>query len=149
MFLDAHISLITITIINILIVAIVVFIHHEALSRLSGVLSRMRQSRHFRMSIAVFGILTAHAVQVWIFAFAYFVMHHADEWGHLAGNFTGSFLDCVYFSFATFTTVGYGDIEPLGDLRFLTGIEGLTGLVLITWSASFLFVEMQRYWPTR
>lgn len=25
----------------------------------------------------------------------------------------------------------------------------LSGLVLITWSASFLFVEMQRYWPTR
>jgi hypothetical protein len=34
-------------------------------------------------------------------------------------------------------------------LRHLTGIEALTGLVLITWSASFLFLEMQRYWPTR
>ena len=49
----------------------------------------------------------------------------------------------------TSTTLGYGDIEPFGILRFLTGIEALAGLVLITWSASFLFVEMQRYWPTR
>jgi hypothetical protein len=28
----------------------------------------------------------------------------------------------------------------------LTGIEALTGLVLITWTASYLFIEMQKYW---
>jgi hypothetical protein len=28
----------------------------------------------------------------------------------------------------------------------LTGVEALTGLILITWSASFLFIEMQKYW---
>ena len=58
-------------------------------------------------------------------------------------------LDCAYFSFTTFTTLGYGDIEAVGQLRHLTGIEVLAGLMLITWSASFLFLEMQRYWPTR
>ena len=31
-------------------------------------------------------------------------------------------------------------------LRYLTGLESLTGLVLITWSASFLYLEMTRYW---
>jgi hypothetical protein len=31
----------------------------------------------------------------------------------------------------------------------LTGIESLTGLVLITWTASFLFVEMQRFWDSK
>ena len=30
----------------------------------------------------------------------------------------------------------------MGDVRFLAGLEALTGLVLITWSASFLFIEM-------
>lgn len=30
------------------------------------------------------------------------------------------------------TTLGFGDIEPIGDLRYLTGIESLSGLVLIT-----------------
>jgi hypothetical protein len=55
-------------------------------------------------------------------------------------------MDCVYFSFTVFSTVGFGDIEPTGNLRFLTGIESLTGLVLITWSASFLYFEMQRHW---
>jgi uncharacterized membrane protein len=130
-------------------VATVVLIHHEVLLRLNSVLGKMGNHHHFRLTAAVFGILAAHALEVWIFAMAYFAMHHAPGWGLLVGNFDGSLLDCVYFSFSTFTTVGYGDIEPFGNLRFLTGIEGLTGLVLVTWSASFLFVEMQRYWPRR
>jgi len=52
----------------------------------------------------------------------------------------------LYFSFTVYTTVGFGDIYPQGELRFLTGIESLTGLVLITWTASFLYVKMTRYW---
>jgi hypothetical protein len=28
-------------------------------------------------------------------------------------------------------------------------MEALTGLVMITWSASFTFLEMQRDWPSR
>ena len=144
-----HINLFNVTLLNAFIVAVTVLIHHEALIRLSGALSRMRQSRHFRLIAAVFGVMIAHTIQVWIFAWAYYFMHHATDWGDLTGNFNGTFLDCVYFSYSTFTTLGYGDIQPQGDIRYLTGIESLTGLVLITWSASFLFLLMQRYWPTR
>ena len=43
--------------------------------------------------------------------------------------------------------MGYGDIVATGPIRYLTGMEALTGFVLITWSASFLFLEMQKYWP--
>ncbi|MDI9246402.1 potassium channel family protein [Marinobacter sp. CHS3-4] len=137
------------TLINALIVIIVVVIHNQALLRLSGLLSRMHQGHHFRLITGVLGILATHTLQVWIFAVAFYLMNHSASWGELAGNFDGSILDCVYFSFSTFTTLGYGDIEAFGVLRFLTGIEALTGLVLITWSASFLFVEMQKYWPSR
>ena len=146
---EHHVNLLNATLINGLIVAVVVLIHHEVLLNLSSLLSRMRQSHRFRLIAAVFGILAAHTLQVWIFASAFYFMHHAEGWGHLTGNFSGSILDCAYFSFTTFTTLGYGDIEPFGILRFLTGIGALARLVLITWSASFLFVEMQRYWPTR
>lgn len=148
MALTEQLHLLNATLINALIVVVVVVIHNEALLRLSGVLARMRQSHHFRLVTGVLGILATHTFQVWIFASAFYFMHHAEGWGELAGNFSGSLLDCAYFSFTTFTTLGYGDIEAMGILRFLTGIEALTGLVLITWSASFLFVEMQRYWPT-
>jgi len=66
----------------------------------------------------------------------------------LVGDVTshGQLLDAVYLSFVTFTTVGYGDLIANGYMRYLTGVEALTGLILVTWSASFLFVEMQKFW---
>ncbi|HEV8077311.1 MAG TPA: potassium channel family protein [Marinobacter sp.] len=142
-------SLLVATVAFSVLVAIVVLIHNEVLVQLNGVLGKMVNHHHPRLIVAVLGVLAAHTMEVWVFAVAYFAMHHTPGWGLLIGNFNGTLLDCVYFSFSTFTTVGYGDIEPIGNLRFLTGIEGLTGLVLIGWSASFLFVEMQRYWPRR
>ena len=135
--------------INGFIVIVVVIIHNEALVRLNSLLGKIKYNHHFRLVTGVLGVLATHTLQVWIFAIAFYTMHHAEGWGRLSKNFDGSLLDCVYFSFTTFTTLGYGDIEAYGVLRFLTGIEALTGLVLITWSASFMFLEMQRYWPTR
>tara|TARA_B100001123_G_C15304036_1_gene1021999 strand:- start:1163 stop:1288 length:126 start_codon:yes stop_codon:yes gene_type:complete len=41
-------------------------------------------------------------------------------------------LDYIYFSLTAFTALGFGDVEPIGNLRFLTGIESLTELILIT-----------------
>ncbi|MAL97046.1 potassium channel family protein [Hydrocarboniclastica marina] len=142
-------GLISVSLINSLIVIVSVLTHYECLVRLSGLIAGIRFRHRFRLIVAVVGVLIGHVIQVWLFASAYFFMHAAEGWGRLAGNFSGSFIDCVYFSFTTFTTLGYGDIQPLGALRYLTGIEALTGLVLITWSASFLFVEMQRYWTER
>jgi hypothetical protein len=97
----------------------------------------------------VFVIIIIHVFEIWLFALAYFLMINIEGLGSLSGNFDQSLLDCSYFSFTTYTTVGFGDIEPLGYVRFLTGLESLTGLVLITWSASFLFLEMQKYWPKK
>ena len=132
--------------VNLTVIAITVMIHYEFMYRFTLLMPRMNIRHRFRIVLGVFGALTAHAAEVWIFAFSYFVMHNADGWGILRGNFEGSLLDCVYFSFTTYTTLGTGDIEPIGDLRYLTGLESLTGLLLITWTASFLYLEMTRYW---
>ena len=67
-------------------------------------------------------------------------------WLSSEGSFSGSIADYLYFSFAAFTTVGFGDIVPLGPLRLLAGMEALTGFVLITWTASYLYIEMSRTW---
>lgn len=135
--------------INSLIVAIAVIVHYEVLYRITLNMPKMTIKHRYRIVFGVFGALVAHALEIWIFATAYYAMNHADGWGHLSGNFDGSIMDCGYFSFTVFTTLGFGDIEPIGDLRYLTGIESLTGLVLITWTASFLYYEMQRHWNTR
>ena len=85
-------------------------------------------------------------MEVWIFALGFYGLLGMGGFGKLAGAFDGSLLDCVYFSFTNYTTLGIGDIQPLGNLRFLAGLESLTGFLLITWTASFMFVEMSRNW---
>jgi hypothetical protein len=144
-----RIAVLIVTLVNCIVVMVAVIIHYEFLYRMTLLLPSMKIRHRLRIVLGVGGALVAHAVEVWIFAFAYYFMYHAAGWGSLTGSFTGSLMDCVYFSFTTFTTLGFGDIQPVGDMRFLTGIESLTGLVLITWTASFLFVEMQRFWDSK
>lgn len=132
--------------VNIAVIGLAVMLHYEFLHRIALMLPRLRLPHRLRIVTGVVLALTAHAVEVWVFAVSFYLMHHADGWGHLQGNIEGTLMDCVYFSFTTYTTLGTGDIEPIGDLRYLTGLESLTGLVLITWTASFLYLEMTRYW---
>ena len=135
--------------VNTLIIALAVLIHYEFLHQLTLLMPRLQMRHRFRIVLGVFTALTAHTVEIWLFGLFYFLMNRAVNWGHLQGNFDGSLMDCVYFSFTTYTTLGFGDIVPMGDMRYLVGLESLTGLVLITWTASFLYLEMTRYWEVK
>lgn len=99
-----------------------------------------------RVAYGVLGAMVAHIVEVWLFAITYYLLLKLDYFGKLQGNFDGSLRDCAYFSITAYSSLGLGDIEPIGLIRFLTGVEALTGLLLITWSASFMFLEMQKHW---
>ena len=70
----------------------------------------------------------------------------SEHFGHLQGADPKTLHDYIYFSFTTYTTVGYGDYVPVGPIRLLTQIEALVGLVLIACSASYIFIIMQDYW---
>lgn len=136
-------------IINSVLIAVAVMIHYEALRGLSRVMPRLTIRPRLRVVIGVFGALCAHVVEIWLFGIVYYWMCKNDNLGELSGNFDGSLMDSVYFSFSTYSSLGFGDIEPLGDIRFLAGLEALTGLVLIAWTASFMYLEMSRYWQDK
>jgi voltage-gated potassium channel len=54
-----------------------------------------------------------------------------------------TFLDAVYFSVATMTTVGYGDVTPASEPgRFLTILMILTGIALIPWQLGDLIKRL-------
>lgn len=135
--------------INSLVVILSVIVHYEFLFRLTLYIPKMEINHRYRIVFGVMVAILAHSVEIWIFAFAYYFMGQIEDWGQLTGSFNGSLMDCAYFSFTVFTTLGFGDIQPNGHLRYLTGIESLTGLVLITWTASFLYFEMQRHWGNK
>lgn len=54
-----------------------------------------------------------------------------------------TFLDAIYFSVATMTTVGFGDITPVSELgRLLTVLMILTGIALIPWQLGDLIKQL-------
>ena len=120
--------------------AVCVVVHYAAMRWLFR--SPLFDSRPVGVLGFVAAMLVVHAVEIWIFGFGYFVMS-----GTVFGTVSeSSFLDCVYFSASAYTTLGLGDLFPIGPLRAVTGTEGLVGLVLIAWTASFTFLHMQRLW---
>jgi voltage-gated potassium channel len=59
-----------------------------------------------------------------------------------AQNFN-TFLDAVYFSVVTMTTVGFGDVTPLSQAgKFLTIVMILTGIALIPWQLGDLIKQL-------
>lgn len=127
-----------------------VLVHYEAFLRLSALMGQMHIRPRFRIVFGVVGTLIAHVVEILIFTLGYYFLQRIGDFGRLtgefSGEFSGEFRDFAYFSFSTYTSLGFGDIIPHGPLRFLTGMEALTGLVLIAWTASFMFVQMQKLW---
>ena len=136
--------------ITVLAVAACVMIHYEVLSWLSrrlGHLDHLEGHRRRKVLYGIFGVLGVHIVEIWIFGLAFYLMQFgSSSFGHIQGIAAGSLADHVYFSAVTFTTVGFGDVIPAGPIRFLAGTEALAGFVLITWSASFTYLEMNRFW---
>jgi len=123
-----------------------VLFHYEVMNLFSRKLPELRLPRRGRIVALMLVLLSAHVVEVWIFGVTYWYLSAWPELGTLSGELMEGALDYVYFSVATFTTVGFGDIAPLGPLRILSGTEALVGLSLITWSASLSFLELQRDW---
>ncbi len=145
-------TLFLVFIINTFLVLATIVIHYEVLFQLSKRLSLTKKiTPSYKVLICVFTIFLAHVVEIWLFGLGYYFSSQLDGIGNLFGKTAthGIILDYVYLSFVTYTTVGYGDLVASGYLRYLTGVEALVGLILITWSASFLFIEMGKYWRVK
>jgi hypothetical protein len=145
-------TLFLVFIINTFLVLATIVIHYEVLFQLSKRLSLTKRiTPSYKVLICVFTIFLAHVVEIWLFGLGYYFSSQLDGIGNLFGKTAnhGIILDYVYLSFVTYTTLGYGDLVASGYLRYLTGVEALVGLILITWSASFLFIEMGKYWRVK
>jgi hypothetical protein len=123
-------------------------LHYEALQQLNRRMPRWGLSRHPRVLVMMFCILAVHILEIWLFGFGIYFAVQVPGLGQLVGVERLQLLDAVYASATTYTTLGYGDLVPRGAVRFLFGTEALVGLLMITWSASFAYLEMQRYWRT-
>ncbi len=96
-----------------------------------------------RFAVTVTTILFIHMVEISAYAIVYMLIDHTG-FGEFKGQPVEGFRDYLYFSIVSYTTLGIGDIYPEGGLRLLSGLEALNGLLLIAWSASFTYFDMER-----
>lgn len=131
-----------------LVVLLCVLLHYEVFALLTRRLGRMRlQVRRRRILVLMYALLALHVAEIWLFGMAYELLAQGRELGSGVSAAAG-LLDLVYFSASVYTTLGFGDLVPTGAIRFMTGTEAITGFLLISWSASFTFLEMQRFWKS-
>ncbi len=128
------------------IAALCVTLHYEVLNACNRVLPRISERRRPRVLILIFVVMLIHIVEIWLFGGGYMLLLRSHKVGALAGLAGTGLPEYVYFSAMTYTTVGATDVIASGPIRFLSGMEALTGFVMITWSASYTFLEMQRDW---
>ncbi|MDB5902818.1 MAG: hypothetical protein JWM26_1696 [Betaproteobacteria bacterium] len=121
-------------------------IHYEVLRMLTAGLPRLGMPPRAKLVIVIFGAFAAHAVEMFLYGAAYYLLARYLGAGTLSDAVRSSLRLCLYFSAETYTSLGYGDIVPAGDLRLLAGMEALNGLLLIGWSASYTYIAMERFW---
>jgi len=145
--------------INFIVVALCVLIHFEALNVLTNTLFRRRTTPRISILLSLFACFFAHLIEILIFAAAYYGYIQVGGFGELVGGDrdghglfgtpSTTYIDSIYFSLTCYTSLGFGDLVPTGWLRFLAGVEALTGLLLIAWTASFMYLEMQKHWRAK
>ncbi|MGD8341688.1 MAG: potassium channel family protein [Gammaproteobacteria bacterium] len=134
---------------TIVVISVIIGLHYEVLRNCIRLLPAVAHRRRQRVIFLILVIMMTHAAEIWLFGLAYMTLLRWDMFGSIDGTVEIlNLIDHVYYSAMVYTTVGFGDLVPHGPIRFMTGMEALTGLVMITWSASFTFLEMQRDWRT-
>ncbi len=128
---------------------VTVLMHYEVLNIAGTMRRRFSLPMRVELLLLVVAAIIAHVVGICLFAFAYAWMHHHPDLGGLAGLFSGSAAELFYFSVTCYTTIGFGEVYATGPMRIVAALEGLNGVVLITWSASFAYASTSDLWERK
>ncbi len=130
----------------VLLVIATTVLHYEILGVLNARLPRLPVPHRLKLLVVIFSAFVAHALEMAFYGLVLFGMVHWLDVGKLVGAAGISLASCLYFSAETYTSLGFGDVTPVGPIRLLAGVEALNGLLLIGWSASFTYISMERFW---
>jgi len=88
-----------------------------------------------RIILSSFWVITANAILYFTLSHFSYVLVRGIPIGTIYPNGASEgipgFLNALYYSLVTFTTLGYGDMHPTGWLKALSAIEALTGAVFM------------------
>lgn len=83
--------------------------------------------------LAAIGLIALHGAEIWAYAWLFDAVGAVED-----------FETALYFSTATYTTVGYGDVLLARPWRLVGAIEGANGIILLGWSTAFFVAIVSR-----
>jgi Ion channel len=127
-------------------IALTSVFHYEVLRLLNLWLPQLNIPNRPKLLVVVIVTFAAHAVEIVVYGLALFALVEHLGVGGLDAPHHAPLVASLYLSAETYTSLGFGDIRPLGPVRMLAGVEALNGLLLIGWSASYLYIAMEKFW---
>jgi len=107
---------------------------------------RVRHRTGIGVAGMVLGCIVGHMLEIAVFAVGiYFIAVEDENSKQVVAQLEYRHLEIWYYSATFYTSLG-ADKPGSAGLRVFTACEALTGLILITWTASFLFLLMQQTW---
>jgi len=92
---------------------------------------------------AVLGVLCVYLLIGMFFAFVYGAIGRAGDASFFAGSPPSSVANCLYYSFTTLTSVGYGDLTARSNLgHTLSVFEALLGQIYLVTVVSLLVANL-------
>jgi len=109
-----------------------------------GVMRHLRHRNKVTVE-TVFGALCLYLLIGMFFAFLYGAMDRLGGQAFFANGATASVAHCIYFSFTTLATIGYGDFTAASNLGHTLSItEGLIGQVYLVTIVAVIVTNLGR-----
>ena len=96
--------------------------------------------------MVIFATFGGHLFEIVVWGLALNAIIGLPGVGALASKSPITLMNCIDFSAETCSSLGFGDVTPVGPVRLLVGVESLNGLLLVAGSASFTYLSMERFW---
>lgn len=113
--------------------------HYAGLYSIARLIKKVGTENYSMPPLIIFLIALLHLVEILVYAVVYYVLHVFTNDGGFTQKFDPIFLEYVYISGSSYTTLGMSEFYPTGAFKFLTMSEALNGFMMLTWSATFFY----------
>ncbi|QDT63910.1 hypothetical protein [Calycomorphotria hydatis] len=103
---------------------------------------KIKHLKHWMVASMIFIAIAAHLIEIELFAVGLDLL---TWWEDDPAVPRMDMIETTYFSATAYTSLGTERL-PLTGQRILIAVEALTGLIMITWTATIKLTLVQRLW---
>ena len=114
-------------------------LHMGGLELIRSAKPRQDKHRFLGLLFTFWALAMLHMLEIAVAAVLLAFLLSSPGNGGLTEGFGSSAADYLYFAGVSFATLGYTQLEASGAIRLLVMMISLSGFMLITWSATFIY----------